>query len=352
MKWVRNSVVMCSVALLVACGGKEENGVQESVAMIQEREGIPVKTVEVKIRKLERVRLYGGALEGILQKGIYAGKPEEVKELLVQIGDVVAKDQLLARLDREGVTPDYRMLEAQYKTTKASVERVRALYESGGISKQTLDEAEAGLTVVEAQRDAMNRVVEIRSPIAGVVTDLYTRQGAIAIAGRDEHPLMQIANISKMVLRAPVSAKEIHYFRKGQQARIRLAGDKQVNGQVTRIPLAANPMSRMFEVEMTFPNGARLLRPGMFVQAEVALETQNAMSVPKASLVERGDSTLVYKVKGDQAEAIGVNGGLVSGLYVAIEGDVLPGDEVVSVGSSLLQKPINKVKVIGREAVK
>lgn len=346
MKKLRYGIAVGVALLVVGCGGKQENISHESIAKIHEREGIPVRLDEVKVRKLEKLRLYGGSLEGIQQKGIYAAKPEEVKELLVQIGDVVAKDQVLARLDREGVTPDYRMLEAQFKVAKASVERVRKLYESGGVSKQNLDEAEAGLAALEAQRDAMEKVIEIRAPIAGVVTDLYTRQGAVAIAGRDEHPLMQIADISQMVLRAPVGSKEIHNIRKGQSVRIRV-GDRLVAGSVTKVPLAANPVTRMFHVEMTFNNGSRVLRPGMYVQAEVALETQNVMSVPKEAVVVRGDSSVVYKVEEDRAVAVGVEAGMISGPYIAIEGALLPGDRIVSEGNTLLHNSENKVKVIG-----
>ena len=345
---VSQSLLLIALLFLASCGDRQNGAPQESVAKIQEREGIPVKTSEVKIRKLERVRLYGGSLEGILQKGIYAAKPEEVKELLVQIGDVVAKDQIVARLDREGVTPDYRMLEAQYNVTKTSVERLRTLYENGGVSKQQLDEAEAGLTALEAQRDAMNKLVEIRAPMAGVVTDIFVRQGSIAVAGRDEHPLMSIADISKMVLRAPIGGREIHMIRKGQEVRVRV-GDQVVSGRVTRVPLAANPVTRMFHVEMTFNNGSRLLRPGMYVQAEVTLESQNALTVPKASVVERGDSLVVFKVKDNSARAVGVTVGLTSGNYTTFEGALLPGDHVVSEGMALLQKDENKIKIISGE---
>jgi len=338
--------VVCSAALLLAaCGSKKEEVKQETVEQIQEREGIPVVVSKAEIRKLEQVRIFSGALEGHLQKSVYAAQPEEIKEILVQVGDVVAKDQIVAKLDRNGNTATYRQMEAQYKVTKTSVERTRELYKAGGVSKQQLDEAEAGLAALEAQMDAVNKTMDIRSPIAGVVTDVYVRQGNVAVVGRDEHPLLQVADISKMVMNIPVTTNDIHYFKKGKKARVRV-GDDVVEGTVTKVPMAASAASRLFNVEITFDNRKKILRPGMFVQAEVTLVSQNAISVETDAFVHRGDSLVLFKVVDGVATAVGVRKGFGAGRYSAFEGSLVPGDLVVVDGAALLKNDVSKVKIV------
>ena len=342
---IQFAALAAAALLLAACGSRKDEVVQETVEKIQEREGVPVVVSKAQIRKLDQVRVFSGSVEGHLQKSVYAAQPEEIKEILVQVGDVVAKDQIVAKLDRNGNTATARQMDAQYKVTKANVERVRELYKAGGVSKQQLDEAEAGLASLEAQKDAVDRMMEIRSPIAGVVTDVYVRQGNVAVVGRDEHPLLQVADISKMVLTIPVTGGDIHYFKKGKKAKVRVA-DQTVEGTVTKVPMAASASSRLFNVEITFNNSKKLLRPGMFVQAEVVLSSQDAVSAENDAFVVRGDSVVIFKVDGDRAFPVRVKKGETAGAYTAFEGQVNPGDAIAVDGMSLLKEGSTKVKIV------
>jgi multidrug efflux pump subunit AcrA (membrane-fusion protein) len=193
--------------------------------------------------------------------------------------------------------------------------------------------------------DAVNKTMDIRSPIAGVVTDVYVRQGNVAVVGRDEHPLLQVADISKMVMNIPVTTNDIHYFKKGKKARVRV-GDDVVEGTVTKVPMAASAASRLFNVEITFDNKKKILRPGMFVQAEVTLVSQNAISVETDAFVHRGDSLVLFKVADGVATAVGVRKGFGVGKYSAFEGSLVPGDLVVVDGTALLKNDVSKVKIV------
>ncbi|MBO7131216.1 MAG: hypothetical protein J6V65_03635, partial [Fibrobacterales bacterium] len=77
---IQLAALAAAALLLAACGSKKEDVKQETVEQIQEREGIPVVVSKAEIRKLEQVRLFSGALEGHLQKSVYAAQPEEIKE--------------------------------------------------------------------------------------------------------------------------------------------------------------------------------------------------------------------------------------------------------------------------------
>jgi RND family efflux transporter MFP subunit len=121
-------------------------------------------------------------------------------------------------------------------------------------------------------------------------------------------------------------------------------------GLVTAIAPAADPQSRVFDVEVTIPNAASTLRPGMI--GTVALggapagETTAApqpLVVPLSAVVKAPGGSGRYAVlvverdgDADLAKVRPVELGEVMGNGVAVVNGVAAGDRVVVTGASLL----------------
>jgi RND family efflux transporter MFP subunit len=317
--------------------GKKEDVSTDTIEDIQKKEGIPVRITEAKVLLIEEIRKYAGDITGIHQKNIHAQLPEYIKKIHVSVGSRVKKDQLLAELDSRGNTPTYRQAEAAYEISRKSYERLKKIFDEGGISRQQLDEVEAQYKVAKANFDAVSRTTKIMAPFSGVVTDLNARQGDVAPMDK---PLLIVANISSVLFTMNISDQEIHMLRKNLPARITVGTDT-IKGKITKIPLAADSRTRSFKVEAFFPN----FKPGMYMEARVTTRQDSALCVPLEAVKFEQEKTYAFRIQDDQAVMTEIETGILSDDMAAVIRGLQPSDRVVVDGITKLGKK-TKIKIV------
>ena len=93
-----------------------------------------------------------------------------VREIAFESGAVVAKGDLLVRLDTSSEEAQLRALEAQEELARLNVVRERSLRSQNMVSQSELDTAEATLKQNQGNADAIRATIEkktIRAPFAG-----------------------------------------------------------------------------------------------------------------------------------------------------------------------------------------
>ena len=75
-------------------------------------------------------------------------------------------------------------------------------------------------------------------------------------------------------------------------------GEKLV-GEVTLIPLAANPTTRFFPVEVTFNNKNKKLLPGMYLTAKLDAREVTGVTIPTEAVVYSNGVNAVWTVDGE-----------------------------------------------------
>ncbi len=173
-----------------------------------------------------------------------------------------------------------------------ATERMREVYQKGGISQQDMDAQEMQLKVAKMNLEAARRATLILAPEAGVVTELKYQVGQTPGVGAK---FATIAKLNKVILKLNITSQDIGYFKKGAAATVTIAGEK-IKGNVSLIPLAANPATRFFPVEVTFNNKGKKLLPGMYVTAELDARQVNGVAVPTEAVVYRNGSNAVWIV--------------------------------------------------------
>jgi RND family efflux transporter MFP subunit len=327
----------------VSCSSKNEQP-SESIDSIQKREGIPVHTHQVKVETLHSVLKYSGDVSGQLQKDVYAVAPEFIKEIKVAIGQPVKQGQILAVLDAQGNTPQYRQVKAAYEIAKSTYERLKSVYEQGGVAMQQMQEAETQFKIMQANYDAVSKTINIEAPISGVITNIYAKAGEVAIAGRDENPFLQISKIDKVLIRFNVPPSEIFKIKKNQEARVKI-GDSIINGKITQVPMAANPVTRSFTVEALFDNQQRLLKPGMFTTLEIISATEEAPGIPLEAIQIESDKYFVYKIENGKSTKVEFKPGLITDEFISVRSGITEKDLIVTKGQTRLESG-SKVKVV------
>jgi HlyD family secretion protein len=205
-----------------------------------------------------------------------------------------------------------------------------------------VEAAKAHLQSVEAQAGYS----EIRSPIAGVVSDRPLYAGELANPGT---ALITVLDISTVVARVNVPQGEAGPVRIGQNAIITQADSEQeLNGKVIVVSPATDPNSTTLQIWVQAENPGEHLKPGSSVHAQIVTEMYKAATVVPVAAILPGEEggTAVLTVSADsRAHRRPVKLGVREGNKVQVLGGVSPGEEVVVVGGMGVDDKA-KVKVI------
>ena len=283
--------------LLVACNQKDEAKNNEpkkasTIEEIQKEKGKPARVVKASKAKLTDVRKFSGTIEGMNQNSAICKMGDPIAKINVQVGSSVQKDQVLAEYLYTGDNTQYQQAQEQIAVLEKATERMREVYQKGGMSQQDMDAQEMQLKVAKMNLEAARRATLILAPEAGVVTELKYQVGQTPGVGAK---FATIAKLNKVILKLNITSQDIGYFKKGAAATVTIAGEK-IKGNVSLIPLAANPTTRFFPVEVTFNNKGKKLLPGMYVTAELDARQVNGVAVPTEAVVYRNGSNAVWIV--------------------------------------------------------
>lgn len=102
-----------------------------------------------------------------------------IDEIRVEVGDHVKKDQIVATLDKN----QYNQSAVQLRNAKQNLDRMKSVYEAGGVSKSQIDELETSVTVLSETVANLERNIELRSPIDGIITGRYNEPGDLFAMG-------------------------------------------------------------------------------------------------------------------------------------------------------------------------
>ena len=238
-----------------------------------------------------------------------AGK---VVKLNVQLGDQVKKDQPLAVIDSGDLAQAYAdddKARSALKRVKLSLDRVRAVHESGGgplkdvqQAEDDYEEAEAEYNRAEAhlkeigvscETKGKSRLLTIVAPITGSLTALTTASGAFA--NDPTASLMTISNLESVWVTAMVPESDIASISKGQPVDVSFPAypDQVLHGTVSFVSAVEEPDTRRTKVRIGFANSDGKLKPNMFANAKFKVPQNSVVFVPNSALLMNNDSTIV-----------------------------------------------------------
>lgn len=295
-KLTKYIITISAISLLLAgCDLKKKDDTQKKVTTIEEiqkEKGKPARVVKSGTAKITDVRKFSGTIEGIQQTKAISKMGDPLAKINVQIGSSVQKDQVLAEYIFTGDNTQYQQAQEQVALMEKATERMREVFSKGGITQQDMDSQEMQLKIAKMNLETARRATKILAPAAGVVTELNFQVGQVPGVGGT---LCTIAKLDQVILKLNVTSKDIGFFKKGTAATVNLNG-KRIQGKVTLVPLAANPTTRFFPVEITFNNSKKDLLPGMFVTAEVDTRQVQGIIVPSDAVVYRNGMNMVWTV--------------------------------------------------------
>lgn len=243
--------------------------------------------------------------------------------LAAEAGVREAQEQL-AQLERD--TERLVELRARSLVSEDELERTRSRRDS---AREVLASAQARLAEAREQFAEAS----LRAPFSGVVMDVHVEAGDFVSAGQ---PVLELADTSRLELRIELPAARAAAMGIGDAVDILRSRDgAQRPGRVREIGGALPGRTQPVIIELD-PTDETWL-PGEAVYAVINASTAPAVFVPLAAIVNPGTGTSrVYRVNDDRAEAIEIRSGLLVDGWVAVDGPLREGDQVVIAGQATL----------------
>ncbi len=275
-----------------------------------------------------------------------------VTELKVQLGGRVTRGQELAVIDSGDLAQAYADIEKARSTvtlTKKALDRQMALEKAGGaaikdreqaqsdyaLAVAELDRAEARLRAIgiSADQKEPSRLLSVKAPVSGSVTDLQVAPGAFL--NDATAAMMTIADLDKVWVTANVPEKDIAFVFPNQAVKVtfRSYPDDVFNGKVLFVSDVVEADTRRNKVRIAFDNPDRILKPNMFADASFEAPAVPRLMVPTSALLMTNDTTSVFVEVSDWAfERRNVEIAYQEGAAVAIKTGLRPGERVVVKG--------------------
>lgn len=352
MTEVRNSVIAIIIfaGLLFLSSCRSDKTETHS-----EQQGPAVKVEEAGLTSIHKSYQFTGSVEGDQRINLSTKVMGEITALPVDLGDPVAKGEVLLRIkndniiaQRDQVEANLAQAEASLKNTQTNYKRIKALYADSSATQKEFDDISTQLGVAEAQvkalkskraeiRDLMDYSV-IESPIDGYVVQKNVSQGDMASPGQ---PLLAVEEVTDLKVLVSVPASQIDLFSKGDTLDISIEAAKEhFSGIVQSVNPSADAMSRQFEVKVSIPKdiaSRQIVKPGMFADVGLRKGTDSLLMVPESVLVHRGQLTGLYTVN-DNNELLlrWVRTGRRQNGKVEILSGLKPGERMVLAGDQKL----------------
>lgn len=317
-------------------------------ACTQKKETVPViGTVVVDRRTIVVDAQATGVVEPINVVDVKSKASGLIIKMPVEIGSQVGAGQLLVQIDTRDVKNQYDQSLADQRSAQAALENALAqkkrsdeLYKTRVITTQEYETATLALTQAQGSVVRANANLDIAkqrledatvvAPIGGTVIAKPVSLGTIITSSTGAFgggtTILQMADLSKVRMRALVNETDIGHVQPGQTARVTVDAypDKPFQGTVEKIePQAVVQQSvTMFPVIISLNNNEGFLKPGMNGEVSMLVERrENVVAVANdavrttreaataATFVGLNPDSVVAMVRAEQAKMGGGGAG-------------------------------------------
>ncbi len=313
------------------------------------QQAVTVGVTRVVKKTLSRQITLSSELVPFQEIDVYAKESGYVQKLDVDYGTHVKAGQVMATLEipelqaqleqdqaeiknamNQANRADHELTRynAQYNALHLGYTRLNQVFETqpGIVAQQEVDDAQGKDLAAASQVDAGKAALEaaqsqlaaaraklahdqtlfdyskITAPFSGVVTERYANLGTLVQAGTSSStqamPIVRLSQDDLFRLVIPIPESYVHYIRIGDPVDVRVPSlNRSFPGKVTRFSVDVREDTRTMHTEVDVPNPQRVLMPGLYAEAAVALEhREDIPTVPLQVINHAGDKSTVFVV--------------------------------------------------------
>ena len=313
-----------------------------------------VSSIQVKEEDWAPVLSAVGSVSAVQGAVVSAELGGVVAQINFQNGGEAKKGDVLMTLDTSAEEGQLHTAEADLELARANLQRTQDLATRKVVSKQELDAAQAAFGQKKGAVDNMRSMIvkkEVHAPFDG---QLGIRQVNVGQSIDARQPVVQLTALDPVYVDFALPQQYLTKVATGFETSVQtdaLPG-REFKGKLTAINPMVDTVTRNITVQATLENPDHMLKPGMFVKADLMLpEKAKTLVIPGSavSYAPYGNSVFVIEKKkdpktGKESQTLRqafVRIGEARGDFVAVTEGLKAGDVIVSTGVFKLRNGMN-----------
>ena len=268
-----------------------------------------------------------------------------------KMGDQIKVGQVIIKFEDQEYENSiaFEAKQLNYKISEQEYEKQESLYKKGGITIRELKNSE--ISFINAKYEFENAEIKLAkmlivAPFTGLIVDMpYYTVGTKLNTGLS---MVKLMAYKKMYMEINLPEKNLMLIKNGLNVNVTsyVFPDDTLTGKVTEISPAISTETRTFKCKIQVNNPELLLRPGMFVKADIVTQRKkNVIVISKDYLLTDSRGKALFIVEQGTAHQRHVKTGLENQDQVEIVNGLKLNDRLVIKGFETLRDR-SKVKVI------
>ncbi len=282
------------------------------------------------------------AVQGVI---VSTDLPGIVEKITFESGQQVKQGDPLVKLDTKQEEAQLNSAQARLALAKSNLDRQQGLLQKRVSSQSDFDATQAEYRQAEAAVAETKATIErklIRAPFTGVLGIRQVNLGQYLQSGNAVVPLQ---SLDPIYVNFSLPQQRLKDLTVGREVKVRADGlpGQSFTGRISSVNSIIDEATRNVMVQATLENPGQLLRPGMFVNAEVLLPAKEkviALPVTAINYAPYGDSVFVIETMKDEKDGHSYEGvrqqivtlGAQRGDQVAVVKGLKAGEEIVTTG--------------------
>jgi RND family efflux transporter MFP subunit len=337
----RISWMLASLVLLSGCGKNSPS---------VEKKPIEVKVTTVQRSDISSRQSFSGTIEEENGSELSFPVAGTVKHVAVSAGQRVSKGQLIAVVDDATFQSSIDMAAATLEQARDAYNRLKILHDNNSLPDIQWVEAESKLKQAEsayaiARKNASD--TRLYAPFSGYISQKNVEIGNNVMPGS---PVVKLVTVDRVKVCISVPETEISKINIGESIEIVVPalGNSSFEGRIKEKGVAANALSRSYEVKAEVANPTNALLPGMLCTLYLANSGEDTSEVLVSRHVVQLDSenhNFVWINDGGKAMRRYVELGEFVGDSVAVISGLTEGEQIIVEGQQKVSDNMN-IKVI------
>ncbi|HSY60363.1 MAG TPA: efflux RND transporter periplasmic adaptor subunit, partial [Cytophaga sp.] len=345
-------------ALAVSCGAPDKKSELEKLKSEQASLSEKIKTLEEDIEKTDTTAAakkkyivvgfeeikkkpfthylqVQGKIDSDKNVEISSAVGGTVEQVYVVKGQQVQKGALLAKTDGEQILKSIQELDKSLELANQLYDKQKRLWDQQVGTEVQYLQAKNQKESLESKKATLQEQyskTSIRAPFAGVIDEVFTKEGQMLAPGM---AAFRLVNTGDLKLVAAVSESYVSKVKVSQEALVTFPdlNNKEIKSRVKVVGDVIDPVNRTFQVDLDLKQDKNLLKANMISYVKIKDYTNPSVIVIPVNLIQRNNNqSYVYVVDGNVAAKRFVTVGQYYENSVEILGGLKEGEKLITIG--------------------
>ncbi len=293
-----------------------------------------VEVTTVNLSPMVSKHALSGTLEAKHTVEIYNQEEGIIVSLFTHEGDVVEKDQLLAKLDARLISAELNKAKITHRQAALDYKRLKRLRKKRLTTDDALAQAKTTLELTQAEESVLQtryQFTQVKAPFAGVITQRLKDVGDVV--PKYSH-ILTLSDLSQLKAKVSVSEWLLPEIQQGQKVELRIdaLGTKIYPAILTRVFPTIDKATRQGMIEITLDSPPQKAIPGQLIQVILENKMTARLHIPLIAVKHNHDGSYVYKIESNKARQIKITTGIQLGENIEVLTGLRENDKVVTQG--------------------